>query len=893
MWLTAILVTGAGLIAGPFDDYSRSFEGDAIAQETLASERYGLEEAVTIEPEGLRLRLKPGTEETGWKSPTTLRIGGNAIIRVEIVLQSLPTPGQEDGVAVGISVASQSLDQPDATLVRVTEPDGSARYRLVNQPRNLPQQPSQMRMVAPGINPAARDAKPPRPTYPAEGKTFSLMLQRDGSTLRYRVLDAASDTPRDLGQMTLGTSDLIGVKVFALNRNGAEDVDVMIKSVTLHADQLRGLGTAVRTIDGQVVYGEPIGLEDGSLLVGPAEPSQVVDASKSSSPTAELQTTEGERLVQRARVIVQDNIVVGGDVPLVVDGVLNGTIDAAPDDNTAPPVPAAEGSPAPSPESANDDVAPPEPKAIIPLDEIDTIRFERTLSLSAQFLGQPNVDVTGLHPSKSKEDEPNPQEDAAKEAAPEADQPAPPPGTVVPTTTRTASPARASQTPRAEPEPNGIRDLRVSLSGLRTAELTQVVVSCQTGEGETRWRLDTTGSTDWPLVLRRSGDRPRADLFLEPPAGDCKGKTFQINLTYADQNSASLSVQADRSTDPERAFEADQPASSSGFEVRLFLDDGQELSGTLDAMNEESLTLSPVWTDHEAILIPFARLRGVRVETFDRIEAADEFSDRLGTRGAEDVLLARTRAGELVPVAGILEGMEGDRLRMLYREQRRTVPLRLVEGIVFAEGPSPSEPEYNEPIASVSLTDDQTISGFCRAISETTWTLETAWGATLKVPTSDVRSVRFRGTRMTYLSDLEPSQVEQVPYFGRLVPWRRDTSLSGGPLRIDGQTFERGIAVHSYCELTYDLNGRFETFEALVGFDDEASDLGRVDCRVFADEEEIFAATDLRADAPATPLRLSVAGAQTLRLVVDYGPGQNTGDRLIWANARLNRDPAE
>ena len=93
--------------------------------------------------------------------------------------------------------------------------------------------------------------------------------------------------------------------------------------------------------------------------------------------------------------------------------------------------------------------------------------------------------------------------------------------------------------------------------------------------------------------------------------------------------------------------------------------------------------------------------------------------------------------------------------------------------------------------------------------------------------------------------------------------------------------------------LTYDLSGRYSTFEALVGFDDAAKGLGRVDCRVFADGKEIYSNPDLRAVRPAGQLKLPVAGAEQLRLLVDFGRGQDTGDRVIWANARLYRPSPE
>ena len=56
-----------------------------------------------------------------------------------------------------------------------------------------------------------------------------------------------------------------------------------------------------------------------------------------------------------------------------------------------------------------------------------------------------------------------------------------------------------------------------------------------------------------------------------------------------------------------------------------------------------------------------------------------------------------------------------------------------------------------------------------------------------------------------------------------------------------------------------------------------------------ADGKELYSNPDLRADQPPVKLALPVAGADQLRLLIDYGRGQDTGDRVIWANARLYR----
>ncbi len=85
------------------------------------------------------------------------------------------------------------------------------------------------------------------------------------------------------------------------------------------------------------------------------------------------------------------------------------------------------------------------------------------------------------------------------------------------------------------------------------------------------------------------------------------------------------------------------------------------------------------------------------------------------------------------------------------------------------------------------------------------WKVETAWGQELKLPAAEIQEVRFGGGKMIYLSDLVPSKVEETPFFGHRLPWRRNVNLLGEPLRMNGKAYDRGVAVHSRCILTYDL----------------------------------------------------------------------------------------
>ena len=517
----------------------------------------------------------------------------------------------------------------------------------------------------------------------------------------------------------------------------------------------------------------------------------------------------------------------------------------------------------------------------VPLDEVEMITFERAITLSGRVVGQPNLDFTMPAPADPKEDKSKPADAKEEKAKPEAPAPlkaddvlAPPPGTAPP----------PSKIPKVEPKPNGIRDLHLTLSGLSKSKIKQVTITAQTDKGPANWRLDTSESHDWPLVLRRAGDESWADLFLEPPAGDLKGKDLMVTVSYEDGQMGNAQIKSEITTDAKLAFDPKAPAPS--LDARVYLANGEQLFGKFESLGAESLKLRAPWGDE--LVVPLTHVVGLYMGLPEHKESPESFARRLRNRGVEDLLLGRSNDGEVVAIAGVAEGTEGDKLRFHFQEKSRTISLKQVEGLVLASRPEPKRREGMRP--TFSMAGGLVVSGLWKSLDPKAWKIETEWGQTLELPAAEIRDVRFRGGRVTYLSDLEPSRVEETPFFGRRNPWRKDVSLSGTPIKIDGRTYERGLAVHSRSALTYDLNGGYETFETLVGFDESAKGIGRVDCRIFADDKEIHANTDLHADAPPVKISLPVKGARKLKLVVDFGPDNDAGDRLFWANARLFRN---
>jgi hypothetical protein len=68
-------------------------------------------------------------------------------------------------------------------------------------------------------------------------------------------------------------------------------------------------------------------------------------------------------------------------------------------------------------------------------------------------------------------------------------------------------------------------------------------------------------------------------------------------------------------------------------------------------------------------------------------------------------------------------------------------------------------------------------------------------GGKLKIAVSKIGRIEFRNGRLVYLSDLKPAQVEQTPYFDRILGFRVNTSLNGGTLQLSDGPTTRGVAV--------------------------------------------------------------------------------------------------
>jgi hypothetical protein len=157
-----------------------------------------------------------------------------------------------------------------------------------------------------------------------------------------------------------------------------------------------------------------------------------------------------------------------------------------------------------------------------------------------------------------------------------------------------------------------------------------------------------------------------------------------------------------------------------------------------------------------------------------------------------------------------------------------------------------------------------------------------------ELPWQFVSRVDIRSPRLTFVSDLDPVESHQRPIVTLPQPYRRDKSVSGGPLKLGARTYEKGLGVRSYSRLRYDIKGEYEMFVATIGID--AGTDGKGDCEfvVLGDGTELLRLR-VRGSDSAKQIAIDIANVDALTLVVEPGEALDLADHGNWCDAVLMR----
>jgi hypothetical protein len=154
-------------------------------------------------------------------------------------------------------------------------------------------------------------------------------------------------------------------------------------------------------------------------------------------------------------------------------------------------------------------------------------------------------------------------------------------------------------------------------------------------------------------------------------------------------------------------------------------------------------------------------------------------------------------------------------------------------------------------------------------------------------------SVEVLGGRVVFLSDMDPARDEQSTYLGAKYPTQANSNVVGGPLRVAGVSYSRGLGVHTKSTLTYDLDGSFESLTFRPAIDDAAAPQGEANLSVSLDGKVVWHLEDLKSvplhGAPPDVVTLPIKGAHKLELHAESPGKMDVLGRVDWLNIALTR----
>lgn len=282
--------------------------------------------------------------------------------------------------------------------------------------------------------------------------------------------------------------------------------------------------------------------------------------------------------------------------------------------------------------------------------------------------------------------------------------------------------------------------------------------------------------------------------------------------------------------------------------------------------------------------VPFSALGAIRFATrpLDAVQA--ELSRRLGNQEAGRDLLIAEREGRPVVLPGTLERITPEAWTFRIGDKSQTAPLDKAYAVVLSRPLTASA----APPAEISLRSGGTLLGRIRSADARAFQIDAGALGTMNIPFDFVASITLRSGRIVHLADLEPATVTQRSYFDLSWPPRKNCNVSGGPIRLEGRRYERGLGVHAYTSMTWQLAGEYEQYTATIGIDESVAPRGRAVFRVLCDGKAAYDSGPIE-QGQATRIKVDLTGVKTLTLECDPGDDLDISDHCNWAAARLVR----
>jgi hypothetical protein len=290
--------------------------------------------------------------------------------------------------------------------------------------------------------------------------------------------------------------------------------------------------------------------------------------------------------------------------------------------------------------------------------------------------------------------------------------------------------------------------------------------------------------------------------------------------------------------------------------------------------------------------IPTRSIEAARFKAEDE-QLAAQWRQIRGLNIAGDLFVIR-KNDAIDHLEGVLGEITADKVNFEFDGDTIPVSRDKVEGVIYYAA---ARPELPEAICVVEGPGGTRLRAREIKLDGEQVELTSVTGLKLALPLKRLRGLDFSLGKIRYLSAIQPRTSEWTPYFDLFAQLpsgreffrpRMDRALEGGPLRLDGKSYRRGLALRSGVALTYRLPEGFARFTAIAGIDDRMGESGSVQLTIRGDGRELFSAA-LRGGEPPKTLDLDVAGVRSLTIEVGYGDDADIADHLDLCDARISK----
>lgn len=320
-----------------------------------------------------------------------------------------------------------------------------------------------------------------------------------------------------------------------------------------------------------------------------------------------------------------------------------------------------------------------------------------------------------------------------------------------------------------------------------------------------------------------------------------------------------------------------QAKSSRPYQIMLV--DDTRIGASSIQLSGDTVTMTAPATD--SIKLPRSSIGNIRLaESPSSVDA--QWVKLLERERREDWLVIR-KGEKLDFVPGVISGITDEHVSLLLDGETVPVPRARVFGVILRQ----RKPSRTKPAGLIELTSGDRLAVNTVTSNGTEFTLKLAAGPTVTLPASSIRMIDFSAGKLTWLSSLKPRDIKhEFRFIDPASPLENNRDVWGEPLRLNNQTYSRGICLRSKTVVHYRLNGDYSRFIALMGI--QQGYAGDVRVVISADGQQLLAQDVTPQDKEPFAVELDVSGKFQLEILVDYGRVESDiGDHLVLADARL------